>query len=522
MKETKIHLLITSDIHGYVYPTLYRDKTEEPMGLAKIATIVQQRRRAGQVLLIDNGDLIQGSPLTYFHSKFHSEIDNPIIQVANYLSYDAAIFGNHEFNFGLKILSNVVEQSQFPWLGANIVHQDSAEPYFGKPYIIKEIEGIRLAILGVTTHFVPLWEEAAHIEGLRFEDALQSTEYWCNHIHQKEKVDVLIVAYHGGFERHLETGEITEQDTGENQGYAICEKIPSIDVLITGHQHRLLADKLNGVSIIQPGTQGQALGEIILSISHNPSGKVVRVEHESKLITIDESVPANMATLEAIATIQEETEQWLDQRIGEIQGDMQIVNAFQTRLADHPYIEFINKLQMKVTGAMISNTALFNNEANGFSNSVTMRDIVSNYIYPNTLKVLQLTGQDIKDALEQCATYFIENNGEIIVNPIFAEPKAQHYNYDMWEGIEYELKISNPIGARVTKLLYEDSPIDMDRQFSVVMNSYRASGAGNFEMFKGRPILKEIQIDMTELIANELLEMKEITATCNNNWRVVL
>jgi 2',3'-cyclic-nucleotide 2'-phosphodiesterase/3'-nucleotidase len=105
---------------------------------------------------------------------------------------------------------------------------------------------------------------------------------------------------------------------------------------------------------------------------------------------------------------------------------------------------------------------------------------------------------------------------------MFSEPKAQHYNYDMWEGIEYELKISNPIGARVTKLLYEDSPIDMDRQFTVVMNSYRASGAGNFEMFKGRPILKEIQTDMTELIANELLEMKEITATCNNNWRVVL
>lgn len=522
MKKTKIHLLATSDIHGYVYPTLYRDKKEEPIGLAKVATIIKQKRRDGKVILIDNGDLIQGSPLTYFHSKFHSEVDNPIIQVANYLQYDAAILGNHEFNFGLKTLSNVIEQSQFPWLGANVVHKGSGNPYFLKPYIIKEMEGIRLAILGVTTHFVPLWEEVDHIEGLRFEDALQSTEYWCNHIHQEEKVDVLIVAYHGGFERDLKTGEYTEQDTGENQGYAICEKITNIDILITGHQHRLLADKLNGVSIVQPGTQGEAIAEIILSITRNSDEKVVSVEYEAGLITIDESVPTDVNVLEAIETIQDETEKWLDQRIGAIKGNMQITDAFQIRLADHPYVEFINKLQMKVSGAIISNTALFNNEARGFSNSVTMRDIVTNYIYPNTLKVLQLTGQDIKDALEQCATYFSEKNGEIIVNPVFVEPKAQHYNYDMWEGIEYELKISNPIGERVTKLLFEGLPIDKDRQFKVVMNSYRASGAGNFDMFKGKPIVKEIQTDMTELIANELLEMKEITATCNSNWRVVL
>ncbi|MBK3495830.1 bifunctional metallophosphatase/5'-nucleotidase [Viridibacillus sp. YIM B01967] len=522
MKKTKIHLLATSDIHGYVYPTLYREKKEEPIGLAKVATIIQQRRRDGQVILIDNGDLIQGSPLTYYHAKFKSEVDNPIIQVANYLHYDAAIFGNHEFNFGLNTLSNVVGQSRFPWLGANIVSKKSSLPYFGKPYIIKEIEGIRLAILGVTTHFVPLWEEAANIEGLQFEDAFQATEYWCNQIIQEEKVDVLIVAYHGGFERDLQTAEYTEQNTGENQGFAICESISNIDVLITGHQHRLLDGELNGVAIVQPGTQGQAIGEVIFSITHDSEGKVVNIEHEANLITIDECVQADPTTLEAIAAIQEETEQWLDQRIGKIKGNMQITNTFQARMEDHPYVEFINKLQMKVSGAVISSTALFNNDAQGFSHSVTMRDIVSNYIYPNTLKVLQLTGQDIKDALEQCATYFSEKNGEIIVNLAFAEPKAQHYNYDMWEGIEYELKISNPIGERVTKLVYEGLPIKLEGQYPVVMNSYRASGAGNFDMFKGKPILKEIQTDMTELIANELLIMKEITATCNHNWRVLL
>jgi len=151
-----------------------------------------------------------------------------------------------------------------------------------------------------------------------------------------------------------------------------------------------------------------------------------------------------------------------------------------------------------------------------------MRDIVSNYIYPNTLKVIRISGQDIKEALEQTAQYFTIENGKIKVNPAFSYPKPQHYNYDMWEGIEYELKISNPIGQRVIHLNHQGAPLQLDQQYDVVMNSYRASGGGNFNMFKQKPVIKDIPIDMTELIANYIRERKIIKATCNNNWKVVL
>jgi 2',3'-cyclic-nucleotide 2'-phosphodiesterase/3'-nucleotidase len=520
MKNLQIRLLVTSDIHGYVYPTAFRDTSPKNMGLAKLATIIHKEREKGPVVLIDNGDFIQGSPLTYYHHKFRNTVENPMVQIANRLNYDAVIFGNHEFNYGLSTLKQVIDQSQFPWLAANIKQEDGT--HLGKPYMIKNIAGVRIAILGVTTHFIPNWEEPEHIQGLLFENALETVQKWVDHIRQHEVIDLLIVCYHGGFERDFHTGELAEMDTGENQGYAICQQLADVDIVVTGHQHREIATTLFGKSVVQPGTRGNCLAEVTITVSIDDSNHIVSISHEPTLLYPDQHTPADSETCQLIEKLQNETEQWLDQTLGVVEGDMIIEDAFQARLADNPYVEFINRVQLKATGAMISCAALFHNHSGGFPPHVTMRDIVSNYVYPNTLKVLLLSGHDILAALEQCAKYFAIEEGAIVVNPIFERPKLQHYNYDMWEGIEYELKISNPIGKRVTKLLYNGNPIELDQSYHVVMNSYRASGAGHFDMFKNKPVIKEIQTDMTELIANELIEKRSIPATCDHNWRVIL
>lgn len=249
---------------------------------------------------------------------------------------------------------------------------------------------------------------------------------------------------------------------------------------------------------------------------------MISCSHEPSLIYVDEHIQADSEVCEMLKPIYEETEEWLNQTIGIIEGDMSIEEPFRARLQEHPYVEFINKVQLRVSGAEISCTALFHNTPGGFLNCVTMRHIVANYIYPNTLKVIELSGMDIREALEQSATYFTLKDGEIIVNPKFEYPKQQPYNYDMWEGIEYELKISNPVGKRVTKLHFNGKPINPVRKFTVVMNSYRAAGAENFPMFKNKPVLKEIQMDMTELIVQELMDRIIIYAECNQNWRVIV
>ncbi|GGM39065.1 2',3'-cyclic-nucleotide 2'-phosphodiesterase [Paraliobacillus quinghaiensis] len=521
VNKKKLCLLVTSDVHGYVYPTNYSDRQERHLGLAKIATLVKEKRKTSNVILLDNGDLIQGSPLTFHHAKYQKDTPNPLIKVANHMGYIASVLGNHEFNYGLDYLQQVVEQSDFPWLSSTVLNKKDHNPAFGRPYLIKKIDGIKVAILGVTTHYIPNWEDPKNIKGLAFEDAFETTKKWVKYIKKEERPDVLIVSYHGGFERDLETGEPTEVLTGENQGYQMCKEIKGIDILITGHQHRSIADKLNGVTVLQPSNNGQVLGEVEVDFEL-VDGQWTYTNSDALLHQITEGVEANKEVLHLIDEYEQDTQTWLDQPIGEVDGDMIIDDPFHVRLKEHPFIEFINKVQMDIAKVSISNTSLFNDASPGFGSSITMRDIVSNYIYPNTLKVIQVSGKDIREALEKSATYFmLSDQGQITVNPAFVKPKPQHYNYDMWEGIEYELNISQPIGARVTKLNYKGKPIDEAALFDVVMNNYRAGGGGNFHMYQGKKVVQDIPTDMTELIANYILDRKKIKATCNNNWQVV-
>lgn len=518
-----VNILLTSDIHGTVYPIHYQNNENAELGLAKIATrIAQERTQNDHVLVIDNGDFIQGTPFTYYYTKYMQNEENPMSIIANHIGYDAAIIGNHEFNYGMDVLNKAVAHANMPYLAANIMNKQTRKPYFGKPYIIKHIHpDIKIAVLGVTTHYIPNWEQPHHIEDVIFENALETTKQWVSYIKEHEQPHLFIVAYHGGFERDLQTGEPTEILTGENQGYEMCQEIEGIDILLTGHQHRYIAHtKVNGVTVLQTGSNGRSLGKIHVTLTRNQNQWMIEECH-SELLPI-EGIPADEKVLSLISTYEERTQEWLDQPIGSIIGDMLIHDAMQTRLQDCAFIEFINKVQMDVSGVDISCTSLFHNESSGFPNQITMRDIVSNYIYPNTLKVVRVTGKDIKEALELTAEYFsLDTDRNIIVNPAYIEPKPQHYNYDMWEGISYILNISKPVGERVVSLQYKGAPIHFHQEYDVVMNNYRASGGGNYAMYQNKPIIKDIPIDMSELIANYILERKTIEATTNHNWKVV-
>lgn len=522
-KSVVVTLLETSDIHGNVMPIHYANNMPNEVGLAKIASIIrQQRAQGGPFLWIDNGDVIQGTPLAYYHARLEPEPLNPLILVMNEMKADGAVLGNHEFNYGRELLDKAVRESHFPWMAANIVNKESGEPAFGRPYIVKEFEeGIRVVVLGLCTPFIPNWENPNHIVGLDFLDAVETAKIWVPKLRVEEKADLLVVAYHGGFERDLDTGEATEPLTGENQGYQLCVEVPGIDVLLTGHQHRAIAGKsINGVIVSQPGYRGEYAAKVSVRMEQR-EGRWSVAGTESELLHVS-SVEADTSVLSMVEPYERNTQEWLDQPMGKVEGDMVVSDAMKLRLGDSPLIEFINKVQMQVAETDISNTALFADDLPGFPPNVTMRDIVSNYIYPNTLKVIRITGQDMLDALEQSAAYFQTSiSGEVAVNPNFMKPKPQPYNYDMWEGISYTLDIRRPEGERVVKLLYKGEPIGMDREYDVVMNNYRASGGGNFFMFQGKPVVKDIPTDVSELIADYILQRGTIQATLNHNWKVI-
>lgn len=521
-KRCKIIILETSDIHGALLPIQYANNAPTSSGFAKIAAMIEQERGNGSfVLVVDNGDLIQGTPLAYHHAKLNAEAPNPMVRSLNEAGYDAAVLGNHEFNYGLELLNKAVRESHFPWLCANIVDAATGEPYFGTPYrMFKSPEGVKVAVLGLTTHYIPHWEKPEHIAGLRFEHVLESARKWVAKVREEEQPDVMVVSYHGGFERDLNTGEPTEPLTGENVGYALCTEVEGIDVLLTGHQHRTIAQEVNGVTVVQPGSQGTKLGKVELELERREDGFVI-VSRKAELLSPEgfEAVPS---IVKLVQKDEELTQAWLDTPIGKLLGDMRITDPMAVRLKEHPLIEFINRVQMDISGARISNTALFDNISPGFPPDITMRDIVSNYIYPNTLQVIRISGQDIKDALERSASYFATyTGGPVTVNPAFSEPKPQHYNYDMWEGIRYKLNIALPEGQRVVQLEYEGKPLDMNAEYDVVMNNYRAGGGGNYTMFQGKPVVRDIPTDMAELLASYIMERGTIEASLNANWEVI-
>lgn len=521
-KNKTITVLATSDIHGHLFPTDYRTREERNFGLGKLAAMIREERRTRpDLLLIDNGDLIQGSPLASYAVKNKAEI-HPAVAALNELGYDAAVPGNHEFNYGAGTLGRVVRNSLFPWLSAGIRMKNSGEPAYGKPYLIKFIDDIKVAVLGVTTHYIPNWENPEHIRGLEFHDALEAVKEWVPRIRREERPDVMIVAYHGGFERNLETGEAAEKITGENQGYAMCTEVDGIDVLITGHQHRFLAEFVNGVAVVQPGCNGQALAKISVDLVRE-QGRWLISGKRAELLRPEPGMEADKAVLASSRDLEERTQAWLDEPVGRVDGDMRLSDPLSVRLKEHPFIELVNRVQMEYAGVGVSCTALLSEASEGFGEVITRRDILTNFMYPNTLTVLRLTGRDIRAALEQTACYFaVDADGKPAVNPAYLEPKPQHYNYDMWEGVEYTLNIARPEGSRLERLKYNGMDLDDDMVLDVVMNSYRAGGGGDYEMFRGKEIIREIAIDTAELMEEYISKRGAVSAACNRNWEVIV
>ena len=195
-------ILFTSDLHGAIRPIHYNTNAYRPAGLALLASLIRkERERSPELMLVDNGDLLQGSPLaSYAASQVSTNEVHPFITVLNELGYDAAVMGNHEFNYGQSLLRGAVEASNFPWLSANIVKDEQPDvPAFGPPYLIKTLSsGVKIALLGATTHYIPNWEHPKNIEGLQFLDALETIRTWVSYIHEHEQPDVLVVSYHGG------------------------------------------------------------------------------------------------------------------------------------------------------------------------------------------------------------------------------------------------------------------------------------------------------------------------------------
>ncbi|AVK63960.1 bifunctional metallophosphatase/5'-nucleotidase [Lactobacillus sp. CBA3606] len=514
----QIKLISTSDVHGYLAPTDYSRRDHVvPFGLSRAATVIQQLTQIDNddvwPIVIDNGDFVQGSPLTYFIARQHQEAAPLYSRLANRNHVQAGVFGNHEFNYGLDFLDLCESARNYPMLAANI-HDDQHRTLFSKPYTILERAGVKVAILGLTTQFVAHWELAKHLDGLHFEDVVATAKKYVPKL--RALADVVVVAYHGGLERDPHTDAPTERLNGENRGAALLAEVPGIDALITGHQHRKLAVTVHGVPVTQPGMKGTNVGVITLDLNDQK-----QIIHGQPAVLSVKNAQPDAETMALIQPINHKMEDWLDTPLGKINGNMLVHNHLEARLHNHPYINFINQVEMTATGTDIAATALFNNDVPGLKQHVTMREVMNSYIYPNKLAVETITGAALKQALERCASYFLLQAGQVIVNPEFLKPKLRHYIYDIYSGIDYTFDLTRPIGQRVVQLDYHGQPVQPDQPLTVTLNHYRAGGGGNYPMYSRDKITRQLSIDMTVLIADYFAENPVVTARQPTNFKVL-
>ena len=507
MKTYKLRILQTSDVHGYVYPRSYSTNEFENTGLGQISTLINSLRTES-TLLIDTGDTIQGSPLTYFQAKENIGTVNPMAKVSNYLKYDYITLGNHEFNYGIEYLESYLNNLNVKVLNSNLINTSTNKPIYGNPYEIINIEnGPKIAIIGVTTHYIPNWEQPTHIENITFLDAFETLKDEVKKVKQLENPDFIIVNYHGGFERDFETGFLSTDDTGENQGSKMLKEIDGIDLLLTGHQHRTLAGKLYGTYYMQPALNGQGLGLVDVEFI-NESGKwTYEVKTIEILDTIGEEVDQTL--LDLIADYENKTQKFLDKAIGKTEKDLLITDQLEARVNKHPLISFINQVQIEFSGAEISSCSL-GNAVSGFRKDITIRDVIGTYVFPNTLVVKEVPGNVLKIALEKSAEFFELENGNVIFSPKFNTPKLQLYAYDMYDNINYTIDLRNEIGNRVSNITFKGKDLDMNRLYSVVMNNYRAAGGGDYLFFKECKTIKDIQLDVIELLINYIYDKKTV------------
>lgn len=505
-------LVFTSDLHGRARAVDPLTGAPFPGGLARVATLIAEaRRRDPATIYVDLGDLVQGTPMSYFHAKERRDEIHPMVRLLNELDCQAMVIGNHDFNFGLEWIESLRRTAGFPILGANVLGPDG-RPFF-EPALTFERGGRRIALLGVTTPQVPRWEEPWNYRGLTFRDAVETVAEWAPRL--REDCDALVVAAHMGWEG-VTDGGLEDPFPHENAVSRMLREIDSVDVVLMAHTHQIVQCRgAKGTLAVQAGWGGQALGEIQLSWDgRGPRKGGPRVESRVSRAGFE------IAVIEPLDALVREEERRAAERVDEVLGTAQA--AFRTRGAryrDNAVLSLVNRAQLWASGARVSSTALFRADQEIEAGPVRLRDLFRIYPYENDLTVLEMTVADLRGYLEEIALTYRgpSRNGEL--PPI--DPRISLYNHDSLAGCEYEIDPGRPEGSRVTRLTFDGEDWPHDRTLTVAVTSYRAQGGGGYAALRSAKVVERTGREIRQVIADFVRHERVVRPEVFDNWRVV-
>ena len=514
--------------------------------LSRASTYINRQRQAygDRLLLIDNGDILQGQPCVYWSNYVMPEDENLAAQVINYMKYDAETVGNHDVEPGHKVYDKWIREVRCPLLGANIVKEEckngEASPqsiYTGlKSYSVHYREGVKIVVLGMLTPAIPNWLNKSVWKGIEFEEMTSCARKWVKYIKETERPDLIFGLFHSG-----QNGGITTGEYEENATESVAREVPGFDVIFFGHDHQVHNEWItcrdgNRVLCIDPSCYVNNVAEAEIELTY-ANGRLTRKDIKGQIVSVrDEEVDQQMVshfqpTIDRIKT-------YVDRRIGRFE------NAIYTResfFGNSAFTDLIHNLQMQISKADISLNAplSFNTVIN--AGDVTQGDMFKLYRFENLLFVLRMTGEEIRKHLEYSYdmwtnTMKTADDHALRLNDDSKEDQQrtgfQYYtfNFDSACGIDYEVDLTKPDGHKVRILrMTNGQPFDEKRWYRVVMNSYRANGGGELltrgagipkDSLEGR-VLFHSDLDQRYYLTQEIERMGTVNPQPNHNWRFV-
>ena len=545
-KTVMLKVIETSDVHGHFFPWDFMESRPLKGTLTRANSYINRERQkyGDNLLLIDNGDILQGQPCVYWSNFVMPEDENLAARVINYMKYDAETVGNHDIEPGHKVYDKWIREVRCPLLGANIVKEEykngEANPqsiYTGlHPYSVHVKDGVKICVIGMLTPAIPNWLNKSIYKGIEFEEMVGCARKWVKYIQEHEQPDLIFGLFHSG-----KDGGIVTPDYEENATAVVAREVPGFDVIFFGHDHQVhnewITDKEGKqVLIIDPScwVHNVAEAEIELTIK---DGKVVNKDIKGTIVDVrDEQIDKQMMThfqkdIDAVKA-------YVSQKIGRFESPIYTRESF---FGNSAFTDLIHNLQLQITKADISLTAPLSFNSTIKAGDVTMADMFKLYRFENLLFTLRMTGEEVRKHLEYSYdmwtnTMTSPDDHALRLNEDSKEDQQrtgfQYYtfNFDSACGIDYEVDLTKPDGQKVKILrMSNGEPFDEKKWYKVAMNSYRANGGGEL-LTQGAGIPRDsldsrvifhTDRDQRHFLTEEIRKMGSVNPKPNHNWKFV-
>ncbi len=495
----------TTDVHGSIFP--YNFITDKPVdgSLAQLSSYLMAERAdpSQTVILLDNGDILQGQPVVYYYNFENVTAPHIASQVMNYLGYDAGTLGNHDIEAGHPVYDRLKKEFSFPWMAANAVTPEGA-PYFA-PYTVLKRAGVKIAVIGLITPWIPNWLPQQFWTGMKFEDMVESAKKWVAVVREKEKPDLIVGLFHSGVD-YTYGGLTADTPANENASELVAALVPGFDLVFTGHDHMATNKTVknsDGQEVVILGAQNAMKNVAVATVTlTRKSGKWVKeIEGGQKAIS---PLTADIKFIQKFKAQFNEVKSYVSRPIGKM---TEKISTRDSMFEDSAFVDLIHNIQLELAGspefglnkarisfaAPLSFNAVIPSSADG---TLYVRDMFNLYQYENFLYTMTMTGKQVKDFMEfsyagwmntmkddadHLISFKRDADGNVVVDEKSKAPvtTTRYYNYDSAAGIVYTVDVSKPVGSRVAIVSMADgSAFDPAATYSVAINSYRAQGGG--------------------------------------------